>query len=105
MHVNIHTGATPNGVSSISPSAAELVELGPSPTCPPADRIKALAAALITECEAIRDARQAGAREAAVAITQIQGATMFGVTAARLMHDRLGAGALARRAIDDTLPG
>lgn len=89
MHVTIHTGATPNGVSTISPSAAALVELGSSPSCPPADRIKALAAALVSECEIIRESGLPGAREAAVAITQVQGATMFAATAARLMHDRL----------------
>lgn len=83
MHVTIHTAAIPNGTSSISNSAAELVRMGFNPSKVPAvDRIKALAAALVSECEAIRDARGKGAREAAIAITEIQGASMFAVAAA-----------------------
>lgn len=89
MHVNIHTGATPNGVSSISPSAAELVELGPDPTYPPADRIKALAAAVITECEVIQGVGSPGAKEAAIAITHMQAAAQAAAHAAELMRDQL----------------
>ena len=80
MHVNIHTAAVPDGTSTISNDALALVRGNFNPSKLEAvDRVKALAAALISECEAVRDARGAGAREAAVAITQIQGACMFAV--------------------------
>lgn len=83
MHVKIHTAAIPDGETHISDEAAALVRMGFNPSrLEPVDRIKALAAALVSECEAIRDARGAGAREAAIAITQIQGASMFAVAAA-----------------------
>lgn len=89
MHIQLFTGATPNGFSTISPTAAELVELGPSPTYPRADRIKALAAAMIAECEVIRDSGLAGAKEAAIAITHVQSAAQAAVNAAGLMFDHL----------------
>lgn len=83
MHVKIHTAAIPDGETSITPTAAALVRMGFNPSrLEPVDRIKALAAALVSECEAIRDGQGSGAREAAVAITQIQGASMFAVAAA-----------------------
>ena len=83
MHVKIHTAAVPDGATTISQSAAELVRMGFNPSkLERVDRIKALAAALVSECEDIRDDRGPGAREAAVAITQIQGASMFAVAAA-----------------------
>lgn len=83
MHVTIHTAAIPNGTSSITNSAADLVRMGFNPSrSEPVDRIKALAAALVSECEAIRNAGGKGAREAAIAITEVQGAAMFAVTAA-----------------------
>lgn len=83
MHVKIHTAAVPDGQSSISNSAAKLVRMGFNPSrLEPVDRIKALAAAMISECEAIRETGGAGAREASIAITEIQGASMFAVAAA-----------------------
>ena len=83
MHVKIHTGAVPDGQTSISNEALALVRGGFNPSKLEAvDRMKALAAALISECEAIRDAKGPGGREAAIAITQIQGASMFAVAAA-----------------------
>lgn len=83
MHVKIHTGAIPDGTTSISNTAAATVRMGFNPSkIESVDRIKALAAALVSECEALRDAKGSGAREAAVAITQIQGASMFAVAAA-----------------------
>lgn len=83
MHVIIHTAAVPDGKTSISNDALALVRGNFNPSKIEAvDRIKALAAALISECEAIRDARGPGGREASVAITQIQGASMFAVAAA-----------------------
>lgn len=83
MHVKIHTDAIPEGETPITNSATELVRMGFNPSrLPPVDRLKALAAAFISECEAIRDARGKGAREAAIAITEMQGASMFAVAAA-----------------------
>ena len=50
------------------------------------DRIKSIAAALITECETLRDEasqnNSKGGREAAIAITDAQSACMFAVAAA-----------------------
>lgn len=89
MHVQLFTEATPNGFTTISPSAAELVELGPDPTCPPANRIKALAAALISECEVIQGVGLPGAKEAAIAITHMQAAAQAAAHAAELMRDQL----------------
>lgn len=80
MHVKIHTGAVPDGTTPITYTAAKTVRMGFNPSkVERVDRMKALAAALVSECEAIRDEKGAGAREAAVAITQIQGASMFAV--------------------------
>lgn len=83
MHVKIHTAAIPDGETHISNEAAALVRMGFNPSkLEPVDRIKALAAALISECENIRDARGAGAREAAIAITDMQKTSMMAVAAA-----------------------
>jgi len=83
VHVKIHTAAVVDGETPISNEAAELVRMGFNPSSlPQVDRIKALAAALVSECETIRKAQGKGAREAAIAITQIQGASMFAVAAA-----------------------
>lgn len=84
MHVTIHTAAVPSGTTSISDTAAKTVRMGFNPSKIEAvDRIKALAAAIVSECEAIKDDRShPGAREAAIAITQVQGAAMFAVAAA-----------------------
>ncbi|WP_029375096.1 Acb2/Tad1 domain-containing protein [Oceanicola sp. S124] len=83
MHVKIHTAAVPDGESTISNSAASLVRMGFNPSrLEPVDRIKALAAALISECEAIRDGGGKGAREAAIAITDAQKTSMMAVAAA-----------------------
>jgi len=87
MHVRIRTVAIPDGETPITNSAAELVRMRFNPSDRPAvDRIKALAAALISECEAIReDAAEnggRGAREASIAITEAQAACMFAVAAA-----------------------
>jgi hypothetical protein len=83
MHVKIHTGAVPDGETTITQSAAQIVRMGFNPSkLERVDRIKALAAALVSECEAIQNGVKPGGREAAIAITQIQGATMFAVAAA-----------------------
>lgn len=84
MHVKVHTGAVPDGYVSISNSAAKLVRMGFNPSAlPQVDRIKALAAALVSELEGMRDDRaHPGGREAAIAITDIQKASMMAVAAA-----------------------
>ena len=83
MHVAIHTAAVNGDVTSISNDAAARVRMGFNPSKRVnADRMKALAAAFMTECEIVRDAGGPGARDAAVAITQMQGASMFAVAAA-----------------------
>ncbi len=83
MHVTIHTAAIPDGKTSITNSAAELVRMGFNPSrLESVDRIKALAAALVSECETIRNVGGKGAREASIAITEFQGASMFAVAAA-----------------------
>lgn len=83
MHVIIHTAALDGAEAPISDSAAKLVRMRFNPsTMHRVDRLKALVAAAITECEAIRDEKGEGAREASVAITQLQGASMFAVAAA-----------------------
>lgn len=83
MHVKIHTAAIPDGETPINSSAASLVRMGFNPSkLEPVDRIKALAAALISECENIRDSKGPGAREAAIAITDIQKASMMAVASA-----------------------
>ncbi|MFV0385604.1 hypothetical protein [Paracoccus sp. (in: a-proteobacteria)] len=83
MHVTIHTAALDGGEATITNSAAELVRMGFNPSVlPEVDRLKALAAAFISACEAIRDKGGKGAREASIAITDMQGASMFAVAAA-----------------------
>jgi CHASE3 domain sensor protein len=82
MHVTIHTAAVPDGKTNISNDALDLVRGNFNPSkLPQVDRIKALAAALISEMEPVQALRMDGAREASVAITQIQGACMFAVAA------------------------
>lgn len=83
MHIQVHTAAAPDETVTITDEAAGLVRMGFNPSqLPRVDVMKALAAALISECAAIRDTGKPGAREAAIAITQIQGASMFAVAAA-----------------------
>lgn len=83
MHVKIHTANIPDGETHITNDAAALVRMGFNPSrFEQVDRIKALAAALISECELIRDQQGSGAREAAVAITDTQKASMMAVAAA-----------------------
>lgn len=83
MHVKINTPALDNAEVPITNGAAALVRMGFNPSrFPQVDRIKALAAALVSEAEAIKKAGGPGAREAAIAITEIQGACMFAVAAA-----------------------
>mgnify|MGYP000888623437 CR=1 FL=1 len=81
MHVKIHTGACPDGTTTISNAALERVRGGFNPSRLEAvDRVKALTAALISEMEAVAGPGFA-LREAATAATQFQGACMFAVAA------------------------
>lgn len=83
MHVKIFTGALPDGHQTpIHNDAAELVRMGFNPSSlERVDAIKALAAALISEC---RIAAEEGGdqRGAATAITNIQQGAMWAVYAA-----------------------
>lgn len=76
-HVVLNTGAC-NGVEvPVSSEAMKMVRMGFNPSqLPQVDRIKSLAAALISELENV------GGREGSIAITQVQTASMFGVAAA-----------------------
>ncbi|GAB4540211.1 MAG: hypothetical protein Tsb0020_53630 [Haliangiales bacterium] len=82
MHVIINTAALNAEECPISNDAAAKVRMGFNPsTLPRVDRIKALAAALISECEAVQ-AEGGDGREASVAITNVQQASMWAVAAA-----------------------
>ena len=84
MHTVLNTGALPDGHETpISNSSAALVRMGFNPSAlPRVDAIKGLTAAIVSECEKIRDDGGPGAREASIAISQLQGACMFAVAAA-----------------------
>jgi hypothetical protein len=83
MHIKIHTAALPDAQATITDSAAKLVRMGFNPsTLHTVDTLKAIAAAFVSECEAIRDAQGPGAREAAIAITDMQKTSMMAVAAA-----------------------
>lgn len=82
-HVIVNTGAAQGVEVPVSTSAMGLVRLGFNPSqLTQVDVIKSLAAALISECEKLRDEKGKGAREAAIAITEVQTASMFAVAAA-----------------------
>lgn len=67
----------------ISESACKMVRLSFNPSgSERVTRLKILAAALIAEYEVVRSDTTAGAREAAIAITHVQTASMMGVAAA-----------------------
>lgn len=88
MHVKIHTAAIPDGTTTISNAAAELVRMGFNPSkIERVDRIKALAAALVSEIEDIEDGSAAMERpdilrETEAALTHVQIAAMLAVAAA-----------------------
>lgn len=83
MHVTVHTAALAGAEVPISDAAAEQVRMGFNPsTSSRVHRLKALAAAFISECDRLRSDGMGNAREAAVAATQMQGACMFAVAAA-----------------------
>lgn len=90
MHVTLHVPSLPDGnIVNISDSAAKRARMTFNPSGNDrVNRLKALAAALYSECEAII-ADDAGLpkasnapREAATAMTHIQAGAMFAVSAA-----------------------
>lgn len=82
MHVVIRTAALPEHAVPISDKAARQVRMGFNPSqSPRVDAIKALAAALISECQLAGLEADAG-REAALAMTAAEEAAMWGVKAA-----------------------
>ncbi len=87
MHVKIHTAAVPDGTTTISDYAAGVVRMGFNPSkLERVDRIKALAAALISEIDDLEKAAPSDlpdfVRETDHAITLVQSASMFAVAAA-----------------------
>jgi hypothetical protein len=67
----------------VSDKAKKAVRIGFNPSAlPRVDRLKALAAAFITECENGQSEMPYAGREYAVAITEMQKASMFAVLAA-----------------------
>ncbi len=69
--------------TAVSSRAAELVRAGFNPSeSPDVDRIKMLAAALITECERIGEDNLSACRHALIAIQAVEEAAMWGVKAA-----------------------
>lgn len=83
MHVTINTGAINNERADISDNAAKAVRMGFNPSAlPRVDRLKALAAAFLTECDLVAAELPEAAREAAVAKTNMQTASMWAVLAA-----------------------
>ena len=83
MHVKLHMGEDMPAQTAVNTSAADLVRYKFNPSgIEQVQRIKFLAAALISECENLRDGKGPGAREAAIAITDIQKASMMAVAGA-----------------------
>lgn len=83
MHVKLHMGEDTPAEIPVNSSAAALVRYTFNPSgMARVQRLKFLAAALISECESIRDEKGPGAREAAIAITDLQKASMMAVAAA-----------------------
>lgn len=83
MKVTISTPAVANGVVGISEQSAQAVRMGFNPSSiERVDRLKALAAAFLSECDLVAAEIPAAAREAAVAKTNMQTASMWAVLAA-----------------------
>ncbi|MEM9148589.1 MAG: hypothetical protein AAGC57_20715 [Pseudomonadota bacterium] len=83
MHVKVNTAALNDHQATISNEAAAKVRMGFNPSAlSPVDEIKALAAALISACERVQEANPGALREAAVAITNAQQASIWAVAAA-----------------------
>lgn len=82
-HIIVNTGPVMGEEVAVSDTAAATVRMKSNVSgLRDVDVLKSIAAAFITECERIRDAGGPGARDAAIAITKMQGASMFGVAAA-----------------------
>ncbi|MBC7286129.1 hypothetical protein [Hoeflea sp.] len=83
MHVKLFMGSEIPPETHVSDSAAGLVRYKFNPSgLETVQKLKFLAAAIISECELIRDNKGPGAREAAIAITDLQKASMMAVAAA-----------------------
>ena len=83
MHVKINTSTLTDEVVSITDEAAQAVRMGFNPSAVRrVDRLKALAAAFISECKLGQAELPEGSREFAVAVTNMQTASMWGVLAA-----------------------
>ncbi len=82
-HVVLHTGACENEEVQISEAGAEAVRFNFNPSgLDSVNRIKSLTSALISELQAQQAAKPEAGREFAVAITNAQTASMWGVLAA-----------------------
>ena len=85
MHVTINTGAVPDAEVPITNSAADKVRMSFNPSSnEQVDRIKALAAALISECEDVFNQTNVGETkaQATLAMRHVQTASMWSVLAA-----------------------
>lgn len=82
-HVILNTGACTNVEVPVSSTAMKTVRGKFNPSGMGAvDVTKSLAAALISHLETLRDSDDCDGREAALAITHVQTACMFGVASA-----------------------
>jgi len=84
MHLTINTGALHNAEVPISDNASQAVRMGFNPSKQPnVDRLKAIAAAFISECERLKSAPgNTAGRELSIAITEMQTASMWAVLGA-----------------------
>jgi hypothetical protein len=83
MHVVINTANLAGEQVPIQQSAADAVRMTSNPSAKPqVERLKALAAAFISECDRVAAEVPNSGREAAVARTNMQSASMWAVLAA-----------------------
>lgn len=83
MHVTLHTANLDNVSISITDEAAKDVRMNFNPsTLPNVDRLKALAAAFISECQRISAEVPDSGRDMAVAKTNMKQASMWAVSGA-----------------------
>jgi hypothetical protein len=86
-NVVLNTGACVGVTVPVSVSAAEAVRMAFNPSgLESVNRLKSLAAAFISECERLKSEDPAAGRELAVAITNMQTASMWGVLGATRGH-------------------
>jgi hypothetical protein len=82
-HIVLNSGACDGVEVPISLSAADKVRMKFNPSgLERVDRLKSIAAAFISECEEMLADDDCDGREAAIAITEMQGASMFAVASA-----------------------